>query len=141
VFRWSVRAATDTNPSSCSIEFNSNTTQGSATYLRVDAAGSPVSLNRTSVTAYDRFASVASDLTANTFSNGELYIPNYTSSTNKPSSMFNVNENNASVAALSPLIAAGLFSNTSTISTILFKQLSGNLAAGSSFYLYGVKNA
>ena len=141
VFRWTARAASDTNPSSCGIEFNSNTTQGSATYLRVDAAGSPVSLNRTGVIAFDRFADVASDLTANTFSNGELYIPNYTVSANKPTSMFNVNENNASIAALSPLVAAGLFSNTAAITSILFKQLSGNIASGSSFYLYGISNA
>lgn len=138
VLKWTARAATDTNPSSCSIEFNSNTTQGSATYLRVDAAGSPVSLQRTGVTVFDRFADVASDLTANTFSNGEIYIPNYTASANKPVSMFNVNENNATIAALSPLVAAGLFSNTSAITSILFKQLSGNIASGSSFYLYGL---
>lgn len=141
MFKWSARAVTDTNPSSCSIEFNSNTTEGSATYLRVDSSGSPVSLNRTGVTVFDRFADVASDLTANTFSNGEVYIPNYTASANKPVSMFNVNENNATIAALSPLVAAGLFSNTSAITSILFKQLSGNIASGSSFFLYGIKNS
>jgi hypothetical protein len=141
VLRWSARAATDTNPSSCSIEFNSNTTQGSATYIRVDGSGNPVSLGRTGVTIFDRFASVASDLTANTFSNGEVYVPSYTASANKPVSMFNVNENNATVAALSPLAAAGLFSNTAAITSILFKQLSGNIASGSSFYLYGIKNS
>lgn len=79
---------------------------------------------------------VQSSLTANTFSNFEIVIPNYTSSANKSFSLDSVQENNAT-SALSELIA-GLWSNTAAITSIGFVKASGNFAAGSTFYLYGL---
>jgi hypothetical protein len=70
-------------------------------------------------TRNDAIASAASnpsDWTANTFSNFELYIPNYTGSTFKSWSVDTVTENNAT-AANSQLIA-GLWSNTSAITSV-----------------------
>jgi hypothetical protein len=80
--------------------------------------------------------------TASTFSNGDLYIPNYAGSNYKSYSIDTVQENNAS----SPVYAflnAGLWSNTSAITSItLTPEGSGvNIVQYSSFYLYGVKNA
>lgn len=68
----------------------------------------------------------------------ELYIPNYAGSTNKPSSAFGVGEANQTTAYMSTL--AGLFSSAAAITSIVLTG-SANFAAGSSFYLYGVKNA
>ena len=79
---------------------------------------------------------VQSSLTANTFSNNEIYIPNYRSSNNKSFSFDAVQENNAT-SALSELFA-GLWSNTAAITSIGFVKASGNFVAGSTFSLYGV---
>lgn len=78
----------------------------------------------------------AANATASTFTNSEFYIPNYTSSNNKSVSLDNVAENNGS----SPLLAlvAGLFSNTSVISSIKLKLNVGNFVQYSTAYLYGI---
>lgn len=80
--------------------------------------------------------------TANTFSNTEIYIPNYAVSQNKQSFSFGVPENNATAAPFLSTIAH-LWRNTNTISSIrIFDTSSGfNFAVGSSFYLYGIKNS
>ena len=77
--------------------------------------------------------------TANTFGSGEVYIPNYTVSQNKPFSSTSVTENNASDAYIG--LGAKLWSNTAAITSIEIYGQSGDLAAGSSFYLYGIKNS
>lgn len=78
--------------------------------------------------------------TSNTFSSNELYIPNYTSSTSKPSSLFTVAENNSSSTGTYIAGTANLWSNTSAVTSITLTSGS-NFAAGSSFYLYGIKNS
>jgi len=80
-----------------------------------------------------------STYTASTFSNSEAYIPNYISSNYKPVSLNAVTENNATVAY--SYLGAGLWSNTSSITSILIKPTSGSFVANSSFYLYGISNA
>lgn len=77
--------------------------------------------------------------TANTFGNGETYIPNYAGSTNKSMSIDTVNENNA--AATDMLLQAGLWSITSAITRITLTPNAGNLAQYSTAYLYGIKNS
>jgi hypothetical protein len=84
-----------------------------------------------------RFAIDTAADTANTFSNGEFYIPNYTSSNYKSVSVDGVFENNGSLAVTS--LVAGLWSDTSAITSIkLFGNASGTIVSGSTFYLYGV---
>ena len=85
--------------------------------------------------------SVPSGYTSNTFANGEIYIPNYTSSNNKSVSMDSVQENNSSSATMQ--LAAGLWSNSSAISSIRFFPATdtGTLVQYSTFYLYGIKNS
>lgn len=77
--------------------------------------------------------------TANTFSNGELYIPNYNSSTNKPTSWFNAHENNSATAYINA--HANLWSNTSAITSITITNGAGELKTGSTFWLYGIKSS
>ena len=81
-------------------------------------------------------SAVGGGATSNTFSNWELYIPSYTASQNKPYGAFAVGENNATTAYI--LGVAGLFRNTSAISSILLEPGGGNFVSGSSFYLYGI---
>ena len=79
--------------------------------------------------------------TANTFSNSELYIPNYTGSNNKSFSVDNVIENNATASWVE--LDAGLFETSSAVTsiTILDYSIGNNIAQHSTAYLYGVKNA
>ena len=78
--------------------------------------------------------------TANTFGNGEVYIPNYASSNNKSYSADSVGETNATT--IYSQLVAGLWSNTAAITSITFTPTVGpNFLSGSSFYLYGIKNS
>ena len=78
-----------------------------------------------------------STFTANTFSNGEIYIPNYTSSNAKSASADSVNENNATNAY--SVFGAFLWSGTSAISSITFAtDIGTNIAQYSTFTLYGI---
>lgn len=80
-------------------------------------------------------------LTANTFGNSVCYIPNYTGSNNKSTSMDGVNENNATAAAV--LFFAGLWQNSAAITSLDILPLTGSgtsINQYSTFYLYGIKN-
>lgn len=80
-----------------------------------------------------------SDYTANTFGNGEFYIPNYAGSTNKSFSGDSTNENNATAA--DSVLTAGLWSNTAAITSIGLAPYTGSFVQYSTFYLYGIKNS
>ena len=74
--------------------------------------------------------------TANTFSNGELYFPNYTSSDNKSFSSDNVQETNASTAYM--VMSAHLWSQTAAITSISLIADSASFVQYSTFSLYGL---
>jgi hypothetical protein len=74
--------------------------------------------------------------TANTFGNGEMYFPNYTSANFKSYSGDSVSENNATTAYAN--ISAGLWSSTAAITSITFTPNTGQLVQHSTFSLYGV---
>ena len=76
--------------------------------------------------------------TSNTFSSLSIYIPNYAGSTNKSFSVDNVSEANDSTYYVVEAVA-GLWSSTAAIDQLTFSlNPGGNLAAGSSVYLYGI---
>ena len=82
----------------------------------------------------------AANSTASTFANSQFYIPNYAGSTNKSVSNDSVSETNATAATAQ--LVAGLWSNTSAITSISLTDYSGtNFVQYSTAYLYGVKNA
>ena len=117
------------------IYFNDSTTGYSARHL----LGTGSSALSQDTTAAGRFAGFenGSGTTANTFSNTQIYIPNYTGSTNKSWSVDTVGENNGTEAYQG--IQASLWSNTAAITKITYSSVEGvNLAAGSTISLYKI---
>jgi hypothetical protein len=80
-----------------------------------------------------------SSYTANSFSNIEIYIPNYAGGNNKSYSVDAVIETNAATA-YSDLIA-GLWSQTTAINRLTFYPVAGTFDQYSSITLYGIKNS
>jgi hypothetical protein len=102
----------------------------------------PGSNNETSVAAIRTGNAPAVATTANTFSNTEVYIPNYAGSTNKSISVDAVNEANSSTDFVYGLfLNAGIRSNTAAITAIRFSLLVGNFVQYSTATLYGIKNS
>jgi hypothetical protein len=93
-----------------------------------------------SATAYGNLVGnpVGSTATANTFSNIEIYFPNYASSNEKSYSVDSVSENNATAA--NAFIIAGKNTTVSAI-TSLSVAGSSNFVEYSTATLYGIKNS
>ena len=77
-----------------------------------------------------------SNSTANTFSNGEMYIFNYLSSSYKNISSQAAAENNATSAVMG--LFGTLWSNTAAINSVTLTPAGGNFVANSTFSLYGL---
>jgi hypothetical protein len=85
-------------------------------------------------------ASTGSASTANTFGNNEFYFPNYTVTGTKQNLFIGGGENNATTAWTG--ITASLYRGTAAITSITYTlDTTLVMAIGSSFYLYGIKNA
>jgi hypothetical protein len=85
-----------------------------------------------------------SGATANTFSNNEIYIPNYASSNAKSMSSDNSNENNGTDGG--NYMFAVLSTSTSAITSITIQpEIAGidpnTIVEYSTFYLYGINNS
>ena len=130
---WSVRAGAD---SAADISFNGSTANRSRKNIYGDGSG----VGSQNATNFYLLGSVGrSDYTANTFSNVELYIPNYAGSNNKSFSADSLNENNSYEAYMS--LTAGLWSNTNAITSITITPNAGSFVQYSTAYLYGIKNS
>jgi hypothetical protein len=106
------------------------------TRRRLYGLGSGSGGSDSAANSYASYTSAASQ-TANTFGNSELYIPNYTSSNYKSSSLDGVAENNAAEAAM--LLNANLWSSTAAINSItLTPETGSSFVQYSSVSLYGV---
>ena len=102
--------------------------------------GSAVSTASNSSAAQIAFAySDQAAATANTFSNGLIYIPNYAGSSYKSVSLDSVTENNATQSFTA--LAGGLWSNSAAINRVTLTAAGQTLVQYSSAYLYGVSNA
>jgi hypothetical protein len=78
--------------------------------------------------------------TANTFSNGEFYIPNYAGNSNKSVSADSVQENNGTTGYA--MLSAGLWSSTAAINQVTIYLIStANYVQYSTATLYGIKNS
>ena len=122
------------------IGFNSNTSNYSGRSLR--GSGSATASYPTSDYSFGSTAIGIGYINgvASTFTNCEIYIPNYTSSNNKSLNIDNVQEKNVSSPVYANL-TAGLWSNSAAITSIQITPESGTLETNSTFYLYGIKNS
>jgi hypothetical protein len=122
------------------ITFNSDTSSIYST-TRVYGTGTSALSNSGSAEANALIlgGSDGADNTADTFSSTEIYVPNYNSTVNKPLSVANVTENNATAAITGA--HAHLYRNTSAITSLTITANTANFVSGSSFYLYGIKNS
>ncbi len=133
VVKYSLRANATDGADAYDLILTLNTTS-TITSKVVRGNGSTASSN--SITDRILRAVNVSNWTASTFSNGELYIPNYTSSNNKSWSNDSVTENNATGADMS--LTAGLTSISAAITTIKLAANNASLVQYSSAYLYGI---
>ena len=140
VLRTSIRGTAAYN--SDSVYLNINNGAGYTLYSKtfMQGNGATASSNRASAdgTLNVGLQSNGGNNTANSFTSMEVYIPNYASTTNKPISAINAMEQNSTTA----YITAGAFLSRLTAATnSLTITNDSNLAAGSSFYLYGISNS
>ena len=116
------------------LSFNGSTASFSA--RRIYGSGSAAA----SDTLTDNTSGIVCDgasATASTFSNAELYVPNYLGGTNKSYSADSVAETNATTTYM--YLVAGLWSNSAAISSMTFTPQGGtNFVSGSTFSLYGI---
>lgn len=132
VIKSSTRTATG-GVDNFNISFNGSTT--SFTFRELTGNGSSAASSSGSI----RITGLVngSTMTTSTFSNNDIYIPNYAGSSNKSFSADAVTENNLTLSYAQ--LWSNLWSNTAAISQITFTCLGGaNFAENSTFSLYGV---
>jgi len=133
----STRTGTDIS-SSAYVTFNGDSGSYYTTRM-IEGDGTGTRSVTDSGTRFERFDIPTDNATASTFSNSEMYIPNYTSTNPKSVSFESFVENNATSAYI--YLAAGLYSPPSNIAitTItLTASTSSTFDQGSTFYLYGI---
>ena len=136
----SIRSTRAANQDPLRMQFNSTTTGYSYRQLYGGAAGGSIVTGSDSGSVAFAGLLPAANNTASTFSSQWIYVPNYTSSSNKSYSIDSVSENNASTYFQLDLIAQ-LWSNSAAISSIkLLSENAANFAQYSTAYLYGVTN-
>ena len=136
VVKWSGR---DNQPGAtandCAINFNGSATSFTGRRLY----GNGTSALSDTVAPYAG-SDTGAGATTSTFSNNEIYIPNYTGSTNKSFSLDSVTERNGTEAY--QLLYAGLWSNTAAITSIsIVAPASYPFQQYSTATLYGIKNS
>ena len=118
------------------LSLNGNTTSFTNRYLE----GNGASVYSGSVAIRYLGTMPGTNVTASTFTNSELYFPNYTSSNFKSYSLDATGENNATTNYSTLL--AGLWSNTAAITSIeLTPEPTNTLAQYSTATLYGVSKS
>lgn len=123
------------------LKLNFNNNSSSYASKRLSGTGSSVATDSNLLGTTVGFAGtmVGATATSNVFSNGYIYIPNYTSSNNKPWSVDVVNEINATGSETITTFAAGLWSNSAAINQITLASNSGStIQQYSTAYLYGI---
>ena len=136
---WSTRGTGSAGVSDGSITFNGSSAGYGASRMLYGTGSSALSAAQTQ--SYIQWAVETPDTatTANTFSSGQMYIPNYTVAAYKVVSSEQATENNASSA--SQFINTGIWNNNAAITSITFAVPTTSFVAYSSFYLYGINNS
>lgn len=134
VLKLSLRDTGDVGTAFFYIQFNSATTNYSSRLLRGSGSAVSSTTNTSSTSLRGRIS--PNDATANTFGSSEVYIPNYRSSVAKSVSIDSVQEENNTESWQT--ITAGLWNDTSAITSIQIFAGNSNLAQYSSASLYGI---
>ena len=117
------------------ITFNGSSSYSIKTLFGNTGAGT---VNSYSDTKLEAVWTTAASNTANSFANSEVYIPNYTSSSNKSISADSVTETNNADAYQA--IVAGLWSNATAINSITFtSNTASTIVQYSTATLYGIR--
>ena len=139
VIRWTGRSG-GSSGGGYYITFNGT---GGTVYSRTSMTsnGTLVESSRSTSAAFIQYVASFQDptFTANTFDSNEMYIPNYAGSTHKPTGGGGTMENNATTSWMN--VTAGLFGSTAAITSVTITGQNGNVIAGSTFHLYGIKNS
>jgi hypothetical protein len=122
-------------PTALYLRFNSSASGYSS--KRIGGNGSSASSSNGETTVLEIGNTDTSAATSNTFSSDFIYVPNYTGSNYKTVLVDNVTENNNSLAYEN--MVAGLWSNTSAITSISIFASGGNWVQYSTASLYGIK--
>lgn len=137
----SVRAAA-TNWTTTAVRITFNTVGGTS-YTRKTmyntSAGSAGSDSASGVAFLGGIGGQGSSSTGSVFAIADFYIPNYAGSAYKTVSINSISENNGTDTAQQ--MTAGMFSNTSAISSISIVDAFGNFNQYSTVALYGIKNS
>jgi hypothetical protein len=128
----SARAANSAIANTLYIGFNGAYTLSNSIYIAGDGTTPSSSLSGSALIGDVS----ANSSTSNTFGSIEVYIPNYTKSTNKSYNSDSVSENNATFALAE--LWAGLWDSTAAITELRFSA-SANLMQYSTVTLYGIK--
>jgi len=121
------------------ITFNNNGANYSYRSIWTDGSGTVYSFNGSAQAYLQGQYATAATATVNTFTNFEMYIPNYAGSANKSASSDSTHENNATQAYL--VMMANLWADSSAITSIKFDPDNGNFVQYSTATLYGIKNS
>jgi hypothetical protein len=113
-----------------------NDTLSSTTSKILEGNGATASGSSSTSNTFVRFGSITSAASANTFSSGSAYLPNYTGSANKTVSVDYVMENNGTTGYQT--IVSGVFPVTAAITALTISNTSSSLAEFSTAYLYGI---
>jgi hypothetical protein len=137
-----IKASTDNDAASVAggiyVEFNGSTSNLSSRYLFGTGSAAGSATDNTVIFGY-----TSGTVTASTFGSLEIYIPNYSGSSNKSVSMDSVFENNATEGRQA--LTAGLWSNTAAITSIKLRTVNNSTSAAANFVqhstatLYGIK--
>jgi hypothetical protein len=118
------------------LSFNGSTSNFTYRVLEGNGATVASANGSTSLSAISTSASA----TSNTFSNCEIYIPNYAGSNNKSFSSDSTIENNGTTSFID--LFASLWSQTAAITSItLTPTVTSNFVQYSTATLYGIKNS
>lgn len=139
--KMSLRAANSAAYNSSQLTFNNSATGYTYLALWGNSSGA-VSVSNT-YNYIEWMYSDAANATANTFSNTEIYVPNYLSSSQKSVNFDIVTENNSSsVNTAFQVLMAGLWSGTAAINRVTITAgSSSTFVQYSTAYLYGVKSS
>lgn len=142
VLKISARSDYGSNGHEMSIQTNS-LTSGYTNRMAYRSGNSIVSANSSNTFHTWAGGVVGASATANTFSNCELYFPNYSNSTTAKAMSADVTTENNADAVGAYWLNSGINTNTAAITSLTLTcwQSFINFVAGSTFTLYGIKNS